>query len=370
MHVLTIIGNRPQFVKLAAVTALLREDHRETLVHTGQHHDSELSGVFFDQLSLPPPDVDLGISGGGNSSQTGRMLAALEPLVVEYAPDLILVYGDTNSTLAGALAAAQANVPLAHVEAGLRSFDRTMPEEINRVVCDALGALLLVPSESAAANLAREGVTGEVVVTGDVMGDIVLRMRDALEPGAARASLGIGDGEYILLTAHRAANVDDPERLAALVELIESLRLPVVFPVHPRTAARLAEFGLGDRLRDATGVTLLPSLGYGETIALAAGARAVLTDSGGLQKEAVWLGTQCLTMRSVTEWPETVESGWNTLVELDPARVREALAAGPPAGEPPALYGAGTAGRAVVEALSAYAGRRGNARGAKVESAS
>ncbi|MFY9263909.1 MAG: UDP-N-acetylglucosamine 2-epimerase, partial [Solirubrobacterales bacterium] len=235
MHVLTIIGNRPQFVKLAAVTALLREDHRETLVHTGQHHDSELSGVFFDQLSLPPPDVDLGISGGGNSSQTGRMLAALEPLVVEYAPDLILVYGDTNSTLAGALAAAQANVPLAHVEAGLRSFDRTMPEEINRVVCDALGALLLVPSESAAANLAREGVTGEVVVTGDVMGDIVLRMRDALEPGAARASLGIGDGEYILLTAHRAANVDDPERLAALVELIESLRLPVVFPVHPRT---------------------------------------------------------------------------------------------------------------------------------------
>ncbi|MFY9489155.1 MAG: UDP-N-acetylglucosamine 2-epimerase (non-hydrolyzing) [Solirubrobacterales bacterium] len=367
MHVLTIIGNRPQFVKLAAVSPLLRADHTETLIHTGQHHDRELSEIFFDQLRLPAPDVDLGIAGGSNSSQTSRMLEALAPLIAEYDPDVVLVYGDTNSTLAGALAAVQNNVPLAHVEAGLRSFDRSMPEEVNRVVCDALGSLLMTPAESASVNLAREGVIGDVVITGDVMGDVVLRMRDAVDPVAVRAAHGVPDGEFILMTAHRAANVDDAESLTALVELIESLELPVVFPVHPRTRARLSEFGLIERLTDVPGVTLLASLGYAETIALAAVARAVLTDSGGLQKEAVWLGTQCLTMRPVTEWTETLEDRWNTLVELDPDRVRRALSAGLPGSQAPTLYGAGSAGSAVVEALTRWYER---SRGAKVESAS
>jgi UDP-N-acetylglucosamine 2-epimerase (non-hydrolysing)/UDP-GlcNAc3NAcA epimerase len=348
MHVLTIIGNRPQFVKLAAVSPLLRANHRETLVHTGQHHDRELSDVFFEQLDLPDPDHNLGIAGGSNSQQTARMIEALEPLVTEIAPDVILVFGDTNSTLAGALVAAQLKIPLAHVEAGLRSFDRAMPEEVNRVVCDALADLLLAPGAAAAENLAREGVAGEVVVTGDVMGDVVLGLKDRVEVSDA----GVAPGEYFLVTAHRAANVDDPARLKRLVDVILSLELPVVFPVHPRTRARLEDSGQLERLEAAAGVSLEQPLDYLATIALAASARAVLTDSGGLQKEAIWLGTQCITLRPNTEWVETLDGGWNTVADLDPALVADALA-NPPQTDPPVLYNAGNAGAAVVSALEA-----------------
>lgn len=349
MHVLTIIGNRPQFVKLAAVSPLLRERHRETLVHTGQHHDRELSEVFFDQLGLPTPDVNLAIAGGSNSQQTGRMVAALESVVADAAPDVVLVYGDTNSTLAGALVAAQLQVPLAHVEAGLRSFDRAMPEEINRVVCDALADLLLVPGAQAAANLAREGAHGKVVETGDVMGDLALK----LAQGAAPPSVPFADQEFLLVTAHRAANVDDPERLNQLVDLLLAQHLPVIFPLHPRTRARLEEFGLFERLDGAPQIALIAPQDYRATIALAAAARAVLTDSGGLQKEAVWLGTQCITLRPSTEWTETLEGGWNTLVDLDAQRVAAALAQRP-SGPPPKLYNAGAAGAAVVAALESF----------------
>ncbi len=366
MKILTIIGNRPQFVKLAAVSPLLRERHDEVLVHTGQHHDHELSRVFFDELDLPEPDVMLGVAGGTNSSQTSRMIAALEPLLIEHDPQLVLVYGDTNSTLAGALVAAQSCVPLAHVEAGLRSFDRDMPEEVNRVVCDALASLLLAPSAGAAANLVREGVAGEVAVTGDVMSDVVRRLGAGVDREAVCARYGVEPGEFLLLTAHRAGNVDDPSRLQALVELIESLELPALFAVHPRTRLRLVEQDLLARLEAAPGVRLQAPLSYGETIALAGAARAVLTDSGGLQKEAVWLGTQCLTLRPSTEWTETVESGWNTLVDLDAERGAKALAAGPPPGDPPVLYGAGTAGAAVVAAIENCAAV---ARDSRVESA-
>jgi UDP-N-acetylglucosamine 2-epimerase (non-hydrolysing)/UDP-GlcNAc3NAcA epimerase len=343
MHVLTIIGNRPQFVKLAAVSPLLREHNRETLVHTGQHHDRELSAVFFEQLGLPAPDYDLGIAGGSNTEQTSRMLAALEPVITAEAPDVILVYGDTNSTLAGALAGAQLRIPVAHVEAGLRSFDRAMPEEVNRVVCDALAELLLAPGEGAAEQLRREGVAGTIAVTGDVMGDVVL-------------GLDVGSSDQVdpfyLVTAHRAANVDDPERLAKLVDILVALDLPVVFPVHPRTRARLEETGELARLEAAPNVKLTSPLDYAATMALARDARAVLTDSGGLQKEAVWLGTQCVTLRPNTEWVETVDAGWNTVTDLDLDRVQAALAS-PPSGEPPRLYNAGSAGTAVVAALEA-----------------
>lgn len=354
MHVLTIIGNRPQFVKLAAVSLKLRERHRETLVHTGQHYDRELSQVFFDELGLPEPEYDLAIAGGSNTSQTSRMLTALEPLIAEVAPDLILVYGDTNSTLAGALAAAQAGVPLAHVEAGLRSFDRGMPEEVNRVVCDALADLVLAPGTVAEENLRREGVMGRIVITGDVMGDVVLSLRDTFDPKAVADEYGVTPGEFLLVTAHRAANVDDPARLEKLVEVLESLQLPTLFPVHPRTQARLESSGLLARVEAIANLTLLPSLPYTATMALASAARAVLTDSGGLQKEAIWLGTQCLTLRGSTEWVETVDSGWNTLVELDPELVAAALAAGPPSGDLSHLYGAGSAGSAVVEAIDRW----------------
>lgn len=346
MHVLTIIGNRPQFVKLAAVSPLLRVDHRETLVHTGQHHDRELSEVFFEQLGLPQPDHQLAISGGSNSQQTARMIAALEPLVAAAAPDVVLVYGDTNSTLAGALIAAQLQLPLAHVEAGLRSFDRAMPEEINRVVCDAVADLLLVPGAAAEQNLIREGVAGDIVVTGDVMGDVVMRVAE----GADAPGLGVAPGDYYVVTAHRAANVDDPVRLASLVDIILSLDRPVIFPVHPRTRARLTEFGQLERLETAAGVQLTAPLDYLATMALVGAACAVLTDSGGLQKEAVWLGTQCVTLRPNTEWIETLDGGWNTVTDLEPSRVLAALAAAPN-GEPPMLYNAGSAGAAVVSAL-------------------
>lgn len=348
MHVLTIIGNRPQFVKLAAVSPLLRRRHQETLVHTGQHHDRELSDVFFEQLGLPEPDVNLGIAGGSNSQQTARMIEALEGTVLSAAPDVLMVYGDTNSTLAGALVAAQLQVPLVHVEAGLRSFDRTMPEEVNRVICDALADLLLVPGSDAAAHLAREGVRGEVVETGDVMGDVVLELADRAELPKVAADRN----DFLLVTAHRAVNVDDRQRLTQLVDLLLDLERELIFPVHPRTRARLEEFDLLRRLEDAGAVTLTAPLDYLATIALARAATAVLTDSGGLQKEAVWLGTQCITLRANTEWTETLEGGWNTVTDLDPARVQAALAA-PPAGPPPKLYNAGFAGQAVVAALEA-----------------
>ncbi|MBJ7459235.1 MAG: UDP-N-acetylglucosamine 2-epimerase (non-hydrolyzing) [Thermoleophilaceae bacterium] len=351
MHVLTIIGNRPQFVKLAAVSPLLRARHTETLIHTGQHHDRELSSVFFEQLGLPDPDHNLGIAGGSNSQQTARMLEVLEPIVTQAAPDVVLVYGDTNSTLAGALVAAQLSVPLAHVEAGLRSFDRAMPEEVNRVVCDALSDLLLAPGPSAAENLAREGVAGDVVVTGDVMGDVVLGLGRS-----APIEFDVVLNGFFLVTAHRAANVDDPARLARLVDLILSLTLPVIFPVHPRTRARLEEFDQLSRLEAAPTVTLAAPLDYASTIALAAEARAVLTDSGGLQKESVWLGTQCITLRPNTEWVETLEGGWNTVVDLDAALAAKALLS-PPLGDAPRLYNAGSAGMAVVAALEAQYAR-------------
>lgn len=362
MHVLTIIGNRPQFVKLAAVSPLLRRDHRETLIHTGQHHDARMSDVFFEQLDLPEPDHNLGIAGGSNSDQTARMLAALEPIVLATQPDVILVYGDTNSTLAGALVAAQLGVPLAHVEAGLRSFDRSMPEEVNRVVADALASLLLAPGAAAVENLRREGVVGTVVESGDVMGDLVLTMKPRLEP----LDLEFAPGEYFLATAHRAGNVDDPARLRQLVDLLLGLALQVVFPVHPRTLARLEEQDLRSQLESGGHVHLVEPLDYAQTLVLAENARAVLTDSGGLQKEAVWLGTQCITLRPNTEWTETLDGGWNTITDLDAARVAAALAL-EPTGEPPRLYAAGTAGAAVVAALEQFAS--GNPSVAGVESA-
>lgn len=369
MHVLTIIGNRPQFVKLAAVSPLLRADHRETLVHTGQHHDRELSDVFFEQLGLPDPDFDLGISGGSNIEQTARMLGGLEPIVAQTQPDIVMVYGDTNSTLAGALVAAQSNTPLVHVEAGLRSFDRTMPEEVNRVICDTLADLLLAPGAAAAANLEREGVAGEIVITGDVMGDVVLGLGAALDPAASTASFGVTVGEFVLVTAHRAANVDDPANLERLVELIESLEVPAIFTLHPRTRERLTSTGLLARLETIASLTLAPPLPHATTLSLAAAARAVLTDSGGLQKEAVWLGTRCVTLRETTEWVETLEDGWNTLVGLNPEAAAAALAAGTPSGATPQLYGAGTAGASVVAAIAGWHSRHADRDASGVESA-
>jgi UDP-N-acetylglucosamine 2-epimerase (non-hydrolysing)/UDP-GlcNAc3NAcA epimerase len=354
VRIVTIIGNRPQFVKAAAVSRLLRERHEELIVHTGQHHDDELSRVFFEELDIPAPDRQLRAASGTNTEQTARILGALEPELRDLRPGLVLVYGDTNSTLAGALAAAQAGIPVGHVESGMRSFDRSMPEELNRVLTDHASDLLLCSTQTAMDNLAREGVRGETHLVGDVMADVSVAFREiAGERSTIAADLGLEPGGYLVVTAHRAGNVDDPARLERLVGLIEALPQPVVFPLHPRTRARLEAAGLLERL---AGVTLVAPLGYLDFLELARHARAILTDSGGVQKEAYLLGVPCVTLRDTTEWVETVEVGWNVLVDLDREAALAALGRTPPA-ERPELYGGGRAAERVRDAVSAYTGR-------------
>jgi UDP-N-acetylglucosamine 2-epimerase len=362
VKVLTVIGNRPQFVKAAAVSTKLRERATEVLVHTGQHYDRELSEVFFSELGLPPPDHELTVGSGSHAVMTGAIMTGLEPLVSELEPDALLVYGDTNSTLGGALVAAKAEVPLAHVEAGMRSFNRTMPEEINRVVADALSGLSLCPTEEAAKNLANEGLGDTAVLTGDVMADVALvfgpiadRRSEALE------RLELEPRGYAVATAHRAGNVDDPDRLRELIEVLASAAAdaPVIFAVHPRTRARLEAAGELDGL-GARGIRAIDPIGYLDITKLVRNSRAVLTDSGGLQKEAFLASVPCVTMREETEWVETVETGWNRLVGLDPDLAERALAELPSAGEqtsPAAeLYGGGRAGERVTEAIANWLG--------------
>ena len=263
MRILTVIGNRPQFVKAAAVSRRLREAHDETIVHTGQHYDDEMSRVFFEELDVPRPDRELHAGGGTNTEQTARILAALEAEIATAKPEIVLVYGDTNTTLAGALAAAQAGVAIGHVEAGMRSFDRSMPEELNRVLTDHASDLLLCSTETAVANLEREGVAGQVELVGDAMADVSIAFRSiAEERSHALETLELEPGGYILATAHRAGNVDDPDRLARLVDLLSGLPGPVILPLHPRTASRLKEFGLGNRLVSTAAVRVIAPLGY------------------------------------------------------------------------------------------------------------
>jgi UDP-N-acetylglucosamine 2-epimerase len=332
------------------VSGPLRAAHEELLVHTGQHYDDELSAIFVRELDVPPPDVELHLGGGSNTEQTGRMLGALGELLRNESPDAVLVYGDTNSTLAGALAAAQAHIPVAHVEAGMRSFDRAMPEEINRVLTDHLSDLLLTPSRIAGENLARESVAGRVELVGDVMVDVarVLAPRAAADDGPLRQA-GVTPGAYVLATAHRAGTVDDPQRLTRLVELLLAVDETVVLALHPRTRARLDAARLLARVE--AGTVVLPPLGYLAFMSLLTRARAVLTDSGGVQKEAYLAGVPCVTLRDTTEWVETVQAGWNVLVDLDAGAAATALARAAPAGRP-ALYGDGHAAERVVAAIT------------------
>jgi UDP-GlcNAc3NAcA epimerase len=348
MKIVSVVGARPQFVKAAAMSRALRARHQEVLVHTGQHYDYMMSGVFFDGLDLPTPDVNLGVGSGAHGVQTARMLEGIEAVLSAHRPDWLLLYGDTNSTLAGALAAAKLSTPIAHVEAGLRSFDRAMPEEINRVVTDHLSTLLLCPSETSVQNLAAEGITRNVHVVGDVMLDV---LRDTHGRATARAPkvlshFGVTAKAYAVVTVHRTANTDDSTALNGIVTALTSLDEPVVFPVHPRTRRILAEAGaLPAHVRP------IDPLSYLDMLTLVGSARLVLTDSGGLQKEAYWLGVPCLTLRDETEWVETVKTGWNTLVGTEPARIVEAArSVQTPAVRPP-LYGDGHAAAKCVDLL-------------------
>lgn len=350
MKVLSIVGARPQFVKAAAVSRCLRPRCTEILVHTGQHYDENMSDVFFRELEIPEPDHHLGVGSGSHGVQTGAMLSGLERVMMDETPDRVLIYGDTNSTLAGALAAAKLHIPVAHVEAGLRSFNRRMPEEINRVVADHLSTLLLCPSETAVANLAAEGVVRGVHSVGDVMAE-ALAHAVALARARSRIleRLGLESGRFLLATIHRAENVDAPDRLRDLIRALVDLDEVVIFPVHPRTRKALEH--LQDVRLEGSRVRCVDPVGYLDMVQLESSARRILTDSGGVQKEAYWLNIPCITLREETEWVETVGAGWNRLVGADPERIRAAVRQWTPPVERPELYGDGHAAERCVELL-------------------
>lgn len=350
--VLSVVGNRPQFVKAAPLSRALRAHCDEVLVHSGQHYDPALADLIIDELGVPSPDHALEIGPGSPSAQLSRMIARLEPIVAEVRPDLVLVYGDTTTTLAAALTAAKTGVDLGHVEAGLRSFRRSMPEEQNRVVTDHLSSLLFCPTDAAHDNLAAEGITAGVHRVGDVMFDAHLLFADAARARPGPAAWGL-DGDYLLVTIHRAAATDTPEALTAVVEILEALGRPAIFPVHPRTRAKLAEAGLAERAAAVPGLVLSDPLGYLDFQSLLLSARAVVTDSGGVQKEAVFAGVPCITVRDETEWIETVDAGVNRLTGLDPARVARALDELGPRFTPPDLYGDGDAAGEISRIIAA-----------------
>lgn len=351
MKVVSVVGARPQFIKAAAVCRALRESHEEILVHSGQHFDHEMSGVFFDELGIPAPEYNLGVGGGGHGRMTGEMLGLLEELLIETKPDWVLVYGDTNTTLAAGLAAVKLNIPVAHVEAGLRSFNREMPEEINRVLVDHLSSLLLCPTPTAVSNLKLEGIAAGVVQVGDVMLDTARFFAERVDAEAIAAAHDVEAGGYYLATVHRQATSDDPGRLAEVVRAFASLEAPVIWPVHPRTRKNLERFGLDAVVAMSPGIRLVEPLSYLDTNGLLRGAKALLTDSGGMQKEAYFFGVPCVTLRDETEWVETVELGWNTLVGTSAERIVSAATSARPGGDRPPVYGEGHAAEACVAEL-------------------
>lgn len=350
MKVLTVVGARPQFIKAMPVSRALRAKSQEILVHTGQHYDDTMSDIFFRELALPSPDRNLGVGSGSHAVQTGRMMMELEPVMAIEHPDWVLVYGDTNSTLAGSLVAAKLHLPVAHVEAGLRSFDRRMPEEVNRVVSDHLSALAFCPTETAVRNLRREGIDGGIHLVGDVMYDVFtehLAMARRRHP--AILAEGAFRNGFVLATIHRPENTDDRQRLSAIMQGLAGSGLPTIFPAHPRTKAAL-EAGA---IPVASSVRLLEPLGYLDMVALEAAADVIVTDSGGVQKEAYFAGTPCVTVRETTEWPETVQAGWNRLVGVGPADLSESVRSFRPAGERPSCFGDGHAAEKIVSLLAA-----------------
>lgn len=310
--IVTIIGARPQFIKAAPLSGVLRRHFTEILVHTGQHYDANMSAVFFQELQIPKPEYNLGVGSGSHGKQTAQMLAGIEEVLFIEKPDLVLVYGDTNSTLAGALAAAKLHIPVAHVEAGLRSYDKRMPEEQNRILTDHLSEYLFCPTQTAVANLAAEGISRNAVMTGDIMYDSVLRnlslARERYEINALLAKFSFGPGEYNLLTIHRAENTDVPERFQTILGEVNRLPIPSLMPVHPRVTGLF-------RPEDYPNICFIPPVGYLEMLLLTSNARRVITDSGGLQKEAFFLKTPCITVRTSTEWVETLEGGYNILLK-------------------------------------------------------
>lgn len=353
MKVLSVVGARPQFIKAAPVCRALRAAHEEVLVHSGQHYDYEMSDVFFEQLGIPKPDFNLAVGSGSHGRQTGEMLGALEELFIEQRPDVVLVYGDTNTTLAAGLAAAKALVPVAHVEAGLRSYNRTMPEEVNRVLVDHLSDVLFCPTRAAVGNLAAEGISHGVHLVGDVMLDTARFFSEGSDGTEALARFGVEAGGYYLATVHRAGTSDSRSRLQSVIRAFSRLGRPVVWALHPRTRKNIETFGLDAALAAAPNVRVVPPVSYSDSVALLKNAAALLTDSGGMQKEAYFFGVPCVTLRDETEWIETVELGWNRLAGTDEATIVEAVEGISVPTSRPDVYGDGRAAEAIVSALEA-----------------
>jgi UDP-N-acetylglucosamine 2-epimerase len=363
MKILTVVGARPQFIKAGPFSRAVRERHIEILVHTGQHYDAQLSDVFFEELGLPRPDHHLGVGSGPHGRQTAQMLERLEDVMRRESPDAVVIYGDTNSTLAGALAAAKLGIPVAHVEAGLRSFVRDMPEEINRIVADRVSTWLFAPTETAIENLRREGcaVDGErdrvpgpgvAHLTGDIMYDALMQQSAIADDRShVLARMRLEPGGYVLATVHRASNTDDVSRLAEIFDAMALLHEPVIVPLHPRTKAAL----LGTDIEVEPPVRLVDPVGYLDMLQLQRNARLVLTDSGGVQKEAYLLGVPCVTLRDETEWPETLADEWNVLAGADCERILRAARRPRPTGDVPQVFGDGHAAERMVGLLEAGA---------------
>ena len=355
MKVMTVVGARPEFIQTAPVTQALRKRATDVLVHTGQHYDDNMSDVFFRDLGIPKPEINLGVGSGSHASQTGEMLIQMEKTIQQEKPDWVLVFGDTNSTIAAALAAAKIHVPVAHIEAGLRSYDRKMPEEINRVMTDHLSKVLFPPTDVAVKNLEREGITEGVELVGDVRVDVVLGVveRSRERQSALFEQTRLQPGEpFALATIHRASNTDEETRLRDIVHTFSTVDLPVVLPVHPRLSKMMGQFGL----RFSDNVRAIDPVGFVDMVALLDACEIVITDSGGLQKEAYMLCRPAVTVRDTTEWVETVNSGWNRLCEPEPDQFKAAVASArmEPPTEHPDFYGTYGVSDRIVDALEQY----------------
>ena len=339
MNILSVVGARPQFIKLGPLSRELRREHHEIIIHTGQHYDREMSGLFFEQLGIPEPDINLGVGSGDHGAQTGNMLAGIETEIKRLKPDLVISFGDTNSTLAACLAASKLHVPSLHIEAGLRSFNRSMPEEINRIVADHTADLLFAPTLEAVKHLEREGLKDRTVLTGDIMADSVAYVQQKITGNRYPGT------DYVLMTLHRPYNVDQPENLEKLFETLGAFGQKIIFPVHPRTRKIIRQSGIS--VPDV--VEIIEPQGYIEFQGLLKHARKVITDSGGLQKEAYISGVPCITLRPETEWVETVDAGWNILLDSGDKHLVEKISAFNPTGNRPDLYGKDVAAKMVGE---------------------
>ncbi|MEW6609289.1 MAG: UDP-N-acetylglucosamine 2-epimerase (non-hydrolyzing) [bacterium] len=357
MKIATIVGARPQFIKLSPLSQKLRMNCKEILIHTGQHYDYEMSKVFFDELEIPAPDYHLEVGSESHSVQTGKMLIKIEEALVKEKPDMVLVYGDTNSTLAGALATAKMNIPIGHVEAGLRSFDKGMPEEINRVVTDHLSSFCFAPTKTAVDNLKKEGIENGVYLTGDVMYDAAIKgIEIAKSKSQIFNQLNLKEKDYLLVTIHRQGNTDVLENLTSLVESLVELNEKIVFPIHPRTKKVLKEYGLLSKLESSPYVIIISPVGYLDFLLLESGAKKILTDSGGIQKEAYFFKVPCITLRENTEWVETVEDGWNILVGTNKNQISQAVLEFNPQNKQRDVFGDGKASEKIAEIFIDFKG--------------